>query len=140
ARNANISGDANIKGKLNTPGWIGPYQMRFYDQGNKCADVGQNAGLGLWPCDSNIVNNNQRFYYNPITGNLYNIQTNKCLDVGNDQWYWNDCNNHQNQRFNKVEHIMKWKNGDCIDIGNPNHHSGCDGNNNNQKFVFDYLG
>jgi hypothetical protein len=141
-----VQGDANIKGSLRTPGYIGPYQMRFYDNnynnsvGSGCLDIGQNGGLGLFTCGGYNTNNNQRFFYNPITGNLLNVANNKCLDVGNNNWNWIDCNNHQNQRFYRMQHNMQWRNGDCIDIGNSNHHSGCDGNNSNQKFVFDYLG
>jgi hypothetical protein len=139
-----VGGDAHIAGSLRTPGYIGPYQMRFYDNsnsgGNACLDIGQNGGLGLYPCAGTNVNNYQRYFYNPITGNLFNVQNGQCLDVGNDTWYWNGCNNHQNQRFDKLDHNLQWRNGDCVDIGNPKHHSGCDTNNNNQKFVFDYLG
>jgi hypothetical protein len=131
-------GDLKVTGKLHTAGYFGPYLMRFYDNNNKCGDVGQNGGLGLMDCNGG--NTWQQFYYNPMTGNLYNVQKNQCLDVGDNNWRWVDCNNHQNQRFWKKEHIMQWKNGDCIDIGNGNHHAGCDGNNNNQKFVFDYVG
>jgi hypothetical protein len=140
-------GNVTITGKLRTSGYIGPYQMRFYDNnynnsvGSGCLDVGQGGGLGLYTCGGYNVNNNQRFFYNPITGNLYNVQNNSCLDVGNNSnWNWTACNNHQNQRFNKMQHNLQWRNGDCVDIGNSTHHSGCDGNNNNQKFIFDYLG
>jgi hypothetical protein len=56
-----------------------------------------------------------------------------------DKWRFNDCNNHENQRFWKMEHLLRNGNGSCLDTGNNDHRAGCDGNNNNQKLVFDLI-
>jgi hypothetical protein len=150
SKEAHIGGDAYIKGALRTSGYIGPYQMRFYDYnynnkvGSGCLDVGQGGGLGLNTCSGTNQNDWQRFFYNPITGQLYNVVKGQCLDSnlnGIGAWGWANCNNYPSQRFNRNQHNLQWRNGDCLEMGsNVNHHYGCDGNSNNQKFMFDYLG
>ena len=148
-----ITGDVVINGRLRSTGSIvlnetnlasrgftGPFRLRLYDK-NTCMDAGQFGGNGDLGCmDNNLW---QQFYYSPVTGQLKNVQTGRCLDAGLNNgdgvWGWTDCKNHQAQQFWRKEHILQWKNRDCVDLGNGNHHSGCDGNNNNQKFTWDYI-
>ena len=122
---------------LSARGFIGPFRLKLYDK-NTCMDSGQFDGNGDMGCGDN--NPYQQFYYSPVTGQLRNVQNGKCLDVGNNKWYWENCSNHQNQQFWRKEHLLQWKNGDCVDLGNGNHHAGCDGNNNNQKIAWEYIG
>ena len=119
--------------KLRLEHGMGPYKVRFFDKGT-CLDAGQFGGNGDLAC--NDVNNAwQQWYYNPTTGHLRNVQTNKCLDTMGGAWQLNDCNNHQNQRFWRMEHLLRNGNGQCLDVGNKDHKWNCDGNNNNQKLV-----
>ena len=123
--------------KLRLEHGMGPYKVRFFDKGT-CLDAGQFGGNGDLAC--NDVNNAwQQWYYNPTTGHLRNVQTNKCLDTMGGAWKLNDCNNHQNQRFWRMEHLLRNGNGQCLDVGNKDHKWNCDGNNNNQKLVFDLI-
>ena len=122
---------------LQSKGFAGPFLIRAYDKGDKCWDVGQNNGLGLMNCDAN--NSWQRFWFSPVTGQIYNEQNKQCFNKG-DTFHWEGCNNHQDQQFWKKEHIIQWKNWDCIDIGNDRHHAGCNGDNENQKVRFEYVG
>ena len=125
--------------KIRSRGFVGPFRLRSYNNGNKCWDTGQNGGLGLWDCIDN--NKYQNFWYSPVTGQLYNEQSDKCVDTGNaENWGWVTCSNSPNQQLWRKEHIIQWKNGDCLDIGNSKHHAGCDGNNNNQVINFEYVG
>ena len=123
--------------KLRLEQGLGPYKVRFFDKGT-CLDAGQFGGNGDHPCND-AGNAWQQWYYNPVTGHLRNVQTNKCLDTMGGAWQLNDCNNHQNQRFWRMEHLLRNGNGQCLDVGNREHKWNCDGNNNNQKLVFDLI-
>jgi hypothetical protein len=117
---------------------MGPYQIRFFGK-NKCLDLPQMANnnqKGEWDCNGTGA---QHFTYNPVTGHVKHAYSNQCLDTMGDKWRFNDCNNHENQRFWKMEHLLRNGNGSCLDTGNNDHRAGCDGNNNNQKLVFDLI-
>jgi len=138
--NIAVAGDVSIAGKLRTAGHIGPYQMRFYNKNNACLDVGQWGGSYLNTCAGTNSNDWQRFFYNPVTGHLFNVTKNQCLDASGNVWGWANCSNDPAQRFTKNQHLLQWRDGNCLDTGNNTSHSGCGATNNNQMFVFDYVG
>jgi hypothetical protein len=135
------TGNVNIQnGFLNYAGWLGPYKIMMPDAGNNmCADVGGNNGFGIQACNGG---NYQMFYYNPVTGQLYNIQNSQCLstDSSGNNLSWQKCGPGTTQSF--------WKNGNmlqsfknnrpCVDLGggNTSHMYGCDSGNPNQSMLF----
>jgi hypothetical protein len=143
--NTQIYGNTRVNGNvilnennISARGFTGPFRLRFYDK-NTCLDSGQFFGNGDLGCMDN--NPFQQFYYSPVTGQLKNVQSGKCLDIaGNGKWDFYPCNNNQVQQFHRIEHLLKWKNGDCLDSGNQNHHASCDGNQKNQTIVWEYIG
>ena len=146
--NLNIkNGNLNVEnGKiktnfLNSRGFTGPFLLHPYDHNDtQCMDIGVNGGMGTFQCDKN--SKNQRMWYSPVTGQLYNETANGCLTADNDKaWYWSDCNDSQMQQFVKHHHNIQWRNGNCVDLNNKNdkHNYSCDSNNNYQKLRWEYV-
>lgn len=133
-------GQLQVEGIIRPAAGFGPYSVRFYNN-NKCLDAGQmvaNANGG-YACDNN--NTYQQFSYNPVSGHVKHLASNKCLDtMGDTTWVFGDCNNHQNQRFFMAQNGLKSvSSGDCLNIGNANHHWPCDTNDTNEQLVFDLI-
>lgn len=112
----------------------GPYKIRFYEK-NRCLDSGQFARNGDNECSQN--NSWQDFYFDPVTGYIRNVQNNKCLDTFSGKLDWNTCSTHPNQRFWRMENLIRSRNGNCLDISNSNHNSSCNGDSSTQRLVFD---
>ncbi len=124
--------------KAQDAGFVGPLKLIAYGHGNKCWDVGQNNGLGIHDCMDG--NKYQTFWYSPVTGQLYSEQLDKCLDNTDNEITWNTCNNHENQSFQKENHVLRWGNGRCVDVNSNIRKYTCDPNNPNQKVRFGYVG
>jgi hypothetical protein len=127
---------------LTTPGWFGLYQIQMYKQpnANTCLDVSQFSATGKGAAVCDVNNKNQQFYYNPMTGQLKNATSGKCLEFSNNAFHFNNtCSDSENQQLFKFEHLLKWKNGDCVDVGNNLRHSSCDSNNGNQTMKWNYI-
>ena len=135
-------GDSATLLKANGGTLLGPYNIQFYARdGATCLDSGKadNTVYSI-ACDS--TNSNQRFYTNPITGQLRS-ENGKCLDNmgvptgGSDsagKWKFNTCYDHQNQQFVRASNGgIGWPDSDCLDTGNASGHSACTANNANQK-------
>jgi hypothetical protein len=93
---------------------------------------------GNWQGDCDKTNENQQFYWNPITGKLKNAKLGTCLRANQGgSHYFSDCkDNHVDLVWWRKENLLQSRNQDCLDIGNPNHHWGCDGNNMYQTNAF----
>lgn len=131
-------GQLHVEGVIRSAVGFGPYTVRFYNK-NSCLDSGAFDKNGDFSCDTN--NPNQQFSYNPITGHLRHLATNKCLDtIDKNKWAFNNCNNHQNQRFYMAQNgIKSTSTGECLNVGNTTHHWPCDTNDTNQQAVFDLI-
>jgi hypothetical protein len=142
------NGNLQVQGKLNTGAagisdtMMGPYRIQFYNKGDRCLDVGGawgGAQNGLWDCNAG-VDNQQLFWWNPVTGQIINVASGKCLNASDSAWYWNNCNKHQDQQFIKWEsNIRSISKHNCLDIGNGNKNAGCGGGNDNQRVRFSPL-
>jgi hypothetical protein len=142
----------NSKLTLNS-GWTGPFYLNFpqykipevegkYLAKNQsldlsfngsCFDVSQNNALnpknptantagGLYGCDEK--NNTQLYYYNPVTGQLYNKSNKQCLTIGKDpknpEAGWIKCNNKDNtQTFNLLNNRLQYIDSAALDVSQP---------------------
>ena len=138
--NINVNGDLKLN-KLNSRGFTGPFLIHSYDiDDTNCWDISQNKGLGILKC--NRSTKNQRFWFSPVTGQLYNEQVNSCLDASNNiNWAWKPCNDDITQQFWRNGHVIQYGANDCIDIFNQTHHSGCLGDvSSSQRMRYEYIG
>lgn len=140
------TGNIDAKSKyalLNTPGWIGPYQLKLYGQANKCIDSSVFASAtdtGSAACAATPVDT-QKFFLNVASGQILASATNKCLTRSATSWVFADCNPAApDQQFDKVDHGIRWKNGTCLDTGNVNQNATCNSASINQQIVFNYVG
>lgn len=134
-------------------GWAGPFYLNFpkhkipevdgkYLAKNQsldltfngsCFDVSQNKTTnesnptantvgGLYGCDEK--NESQMYYFNNITGQLYNMQNKQCLTIGNDptkpQAEWVKCNTKDNtQSFNLSNNRLQYIDSSALDVSIP---------------------
>jgi hypothetical protein len=135
--NGNIEASKSMSTLL-TPGWIGPYQLNLYSLNNQCIDTSQFSGnlKGIDVCDDK--NDNQKFYFNVVTGQIRNSDS-KCLQRG-PQWTFATCNKNADQQFDRVEHGIKWRDETCLDTGNTNRASVCNSDSINQRISLSYIG
>jgi hypothetical protein len=119
---------------------LGPYVIRLMRRDdNRCLDVGQwdNTNKGHFTCNGGAY---QQFYYDPVTRQLKNVATGKCLDTNNSSnWNFNDCNSAQrNQQFQITDHgnIYAMYRGKCLDVGDKFPEWNCEQFNASQNVMF----
>ena len=122
-------------------GGFGPYKLNFYKKG-KCLDIsefGKGSGWGNKDCIPN--NPDQEFTFNPASGYIKHVHSNRCLDTFDGKWDFGPCHHHPNLRFiqtsdGKLKSIFNGN--QCLDIGNDKRNWRCDGlNPENQQFKLD---
>ncbi len=146
--NLSVQGDTKVDGRLSTGSggisntMLGPYRINFYDSGHHngshCLNIGMfgDNDSGANTCDDHT---NQRFYWNPVTGQIISKATGQCLDThDNGKWYFEPCSDHQNQQFVKWESNIRSVSGHkCLDVGNKNRWADCKGDNPRQRVRFE---
>ena len=132
---------ARINGNLVSRGNFGPYRIRFTGSQNASQCLVANAtDIGPENCGAND-NTWQQWYYSPVTGNLRNVQQNKCLMVkDNGKWGMENCNDWSTQAFFRQENLLKYRGNQCLDYADGNRHYSCDSNSGNQQVQFEFVG
>ncbi len=123
----------------NISGWNGPYMITFPKLTNKhdpsllnidplCLDSSvtdiskgpEIRSVGKLNKCSN-TNNNEMYYYNTVTGQLYNVGTEKCLSVGDGikpTASWVSCDNNSSiQKFNLNSNRLQYLDSAALDMG-----------------------
>jgi len=131
-----------VMDKIIGRGFSGPFDFFAYEK-NKCVDAGDSAKkYGLWDCNGTPA---QRFWFSPVTGQIYNEDRKQCLDTfgqgsGLTVWDWQPCSNTKNQEFTKRDHKFQWRDGDCLDTASSTRHFSCTGDSSNQRVEMRYQG